>query len=109
MGEMTDGILAMIALAAFIGGLLTASAPLSIPFVAIGGLGTLVFEAVASSHSETVRHYWDRPVVQAGTLAGAFGIVGVGIVVAPSSSLSAGIGSLTTYLLFLSFVLATRS
>ncbi|WP_254525148.1 hypothetical protein [Natrinema caseinilyticum] len=109
MSERTDGVLAVITLAAFGGGLVAASAPLSVPFVAIGGLGTLGFEAVAFSHSETVRHYWDRPVVQAGTLAGAFAIVGVGIVVAPSSILSAGIGSLTTYLLFLSFVLATRS
>ncbi|QLG49223.1 hypothetical protein [Natrinema halophilum] len=109
MSERTDGILAVIVLMAFTGGLAVTSAPLSVPSVAIGGLGTLAFEAVAFSNSDVVSHYWERRVVQAGTLAGAFAIVGVGIVVAPSSILSAGIGSLTTYLLFLSFVLVSRS
>ena len=105
MGLVTDGVLAVIALAAFVGGLLVASAPLSVPSVAVGGLGTLLFEAIAFSHSETVRQYWVRPAVQLGTLAGAFAIVGVGIVVAPSRLLSAGIGALVTYLLVLSAAL----
>ncbi|SER17455.1 hypothetical protein [Natrinema salaciae] len=109
MSLTTDGVLAVIALGAFAGGLAVAGAPLSVSFLAVGGLGTLAFEAVAFGHSEAVRRYWERPSVQAGTLAGAFGLVGVGIAVAPSRILSAGIGAVVTYLLFLSFVLATRS
>lgn len=101
MGSVTDGVLAVIALAAFVGGLLAASAPLSLPLVVLGSLGTLCFEAIAFSHSERVRQYWEQPAVQLGTLAGAFAIVAVGIVVAPSRLLSAGIGALVMYLLFL--------
>jgi len=109
MGLITDGVLAVIALTAFVGGLFVASAPLSIPSVAVGSLGTLCFEAIAFSHSELVRAYWERPVVQFGTLAGAFVIVGVGIAVAPSRLLSAGIGALVTYLLVLSIVLVATA
>ena len=104
MSLTTDGVLAVIALGAFAGGLAVASAPPSGPFLAIGGLGTLVFEAVAFSHSETVRYHWERPAVQAGTLAGAFAIVGVGVVLTPSPILSAGIGALLTYLIILAIV-----
>ncbi|RZV11501.1 hypothetical protein BDK88_0380 [Natrinema hispanicum] len=107
MSLVTDGVLAVIALAAFVGGLAVASAPLLLPFVAVGVLGTLVFEAIAFSHSDLVRQYWERPTVQLGTLAGAFVIVGIGIAVAPSRLLSAGIGALVTYLLVLSVVLVT--
>ncbi|MFA9417049.1 hypothetical protein [Natrinema sp. HArc-T2] len=102
---VTDGVLAVIALATFGGGLLAAGAPLSVPSVALGGLGTLLFEAIAFRHSELVRQYWERPTVQVGTLVGAFVIVGVGIAVAPSRLLSAGIGALVTYLLVLSIAL----
>ncbi|WP_226004181.1 hypothetical protein [Natrinema salinisoli] len=108
MGLTTDGILAVIALGAFTGGLAVAGAPVSITFLAVGGLGTLAFEAVAFSHSETVRQYWERPVVQAVTLAGAFAIVGVGIVVLPSRILSAGIGALGAYLVVLAVVASAR-
>ena len=109
MSLITDGVLAVIALAAFVGGLAVASAPLSLPFVAVGVLGTLVFEAIAFSHSDLVRQYWERPAVQLGTLAGAFVIVGIGIAVAPSRLLSAGVGALVAYLLVLSVVLVTAA
>ncbi|MFD1563428.1 hypothetical protein ACFR99_07695 [Haloarchaeobius amylolyticus] len=109
MGLITDGVLAVIALAAFVGGLLVAGAPLSVPSVAVGGLGTLCFEVIAYSHSELVREYWERPAVQLATLAGAFVIVGVGIVIAPSRLLSVGIGALVTYLLILSIVLVAAA
>ncbi len=108
MSRTTDGVLAVVTLAAFVGGLAVANASPSTVFVAVGGLGTLVFEAVAFSHSETVRYYWERPAVQAGTLVAAFGIVGIGIVVAPSSILSAGIGALGAYLVVLVVVSAVR-
>ncbi|MDF9744586.1 hypothetical protein [Natrinema salsiterrestre] len=108
MGLTSDGILAVVALGAFAGGLAVAGTPLSVSFLAIGGLGTLAFEAVAFSHSETVRHYWERPAVQAVSLAGAFAIAGVGVIVAPSRLLSAGIGALGAYLVVLAVVASAR-
>lgn len=109
MGVRTDGGLAVLALAVFSGAFVAVDAPISGPALVAGGAGTIAFELVAFRHFEAVRRVWERAAVQIGSLAGAFAIAAVGAIVAPAIVLSAGIGALVTYLLFLVVVLATRS
>ena len=104
MGTRTDAALAIVALLAFGIAFRAADAALSLPALALGGAGTIAFEIAASRHFEAVRNVWERPVVQAATLVGGVAIAAVGAVVAPAIVLSAGIGTLGTYLVFLSLV-----
>ncbi|OLZ39785.1 hypothetical protein A6E15_01760 [Natrinema saccharevitans] len=108
MGARTDAVLATVSLAGFALALALVGTPLSGPFFALGCAGTLGFEVVAFRHYETVRAYWERRPVQFGALALSFGIVGLGVAFAPTAVLSAGTGSLVTYLLFL-VVVASRA
>lgn len=109
MSLSSDGALGLVALSAFAGALVAVDAPFSIPFFALGAAGTIAFELVAFRRAETVQRYWQRPAVQTATLLLAFAIVGFGVRIAPSSVLSAGVGSLVTYLVVLAAVLATRA
>lgn len=109
MSARVDGILAGVALLAFVFAFFVTDATLSTPLLVLGGTGTIAFELAASRHSRAVRRVWERPVVQLTALAGAVAIAGGGAVVAPVLVLSAGIGALVTYLLFLSVVVAIRS
>lgn len=106
MGARTDTGLALIALAAFLGAFVLTDSTLSIPALVVGGGGTIAFEIVAFRHFETVRRVWERPAVQLGTLAVAIAIAATGAIVAPAIVLSAGIGTLVTYLAVLLLVLS---
>ena len=108
MSYFTDGVLGVLSLAVFAGALLAVDASLSVPFLVLGVAGTVAFEVVAFRNSETVRSYWERPLVQLGTLVSGFAIAGFGVVVAASSVLSAGIGALAAYLVIL-FAVVVRS
>lgn len=108
MGVRTDAGLALITLTVFVGAFIIAGSTLSITVLAVGGVGTVVFELVASRHSEPLRRVWNQPVVQFGTLLGAGVIAVLGAVVAPAIVLSAGIGALVMYLLVLVIVLVRR-
>ena len=98
MGTLTDAILALfvLAVASFVFVLVDAS--LSVFAVLVGGLGTIGFELLAYRDPETVREYWERAVVQIGSVVLALVGVAAGAVVAPSSVLSFALGSLVTYL-----------
>lgn len=109
MGARTDAALAGLALVAFVVALRAVDAPLSLSAFALGGAGTIAFELVANRHYRAVRRVWERPVVQAGSLAGAIAIAVGGAIAAPSIVLSAGIGALVTYLLVLAAVPALRA
>ena len=104
MGRRADAALTLVALGAFGVAFLAVDGSLSIPFLALGGVGTVAFELLAARDPATVREYWDRRSVQLASLALALAIAGVGAWVAPSSVLSAGIGTLVTYLLYLALV-----
>ena len=106
MGYRTDGVLGVLALAAFAGALVAVDAPVSVPVLALGAAGTVAFEVVAFRRGEVVREYWERPPVQLGSLARAVGLAAAGAVVAPSIVLSAGVGAVGTYLVVLALVLA---
>lgn len=109
MGARTDAALAAISLAGFAVAFARLGFPLSGPFFALGCAGTLGFELVAFRYYATVRAYWERRPVQLAALALSFGIVGLGAAFAPAAVLSAGIGTLVTYLLFLFAVVTSRS
>ncbi|WP_255168692.1 hypothetical protein [Natrononativus amylolyticus] len=106
MSRLTDGLLAMLVLGLFAGAFLVVGAPFSLAWFLLGALGTIAFEIAAFRHSEVVYRYWDRPSVQAGTVVLAVGLVVIGVLVAPSRLLSAGIGSLMVYLAVLGLVVA---
>ncbi|WP_265108751.1 hypothetical protein [Halosolutus halophilus] len=108
MGTPTDAGLALLALAAFLGVSLVAGAEYSIPFLFLGAVGTVVFELLAFRRADAVRRVWERRPVQVASTAAALLIAIVGGVVAPSRVLSAGVGALCTYLLFLAIVFARR-
>ncbi|WP_247002418.1 hypothetical protein [Halosolutus gelatinilyticus] len=109
MGTRTDAALAGLSLSAFVVALGATDAPLSAAGLVLGGAGTIAFELVATRHYRAVRRVWERPAVQAGSLAGALAIAVGGAVVAPSIVLSAGVGALVTYLLFLAVAAALRA
>lgn len=108
MGVRTDAALAVVSLTGFVLAFVYLGAPLSVPFFALGCAGTLGFELIAFRYYATVRAYWERRPVQLGALALSFAVAGVGAAFAPAAVLSAGIGTLVTYLLFLSVVVARR-
>lgn len=81
-------------------------ADVSLPWVVAGALGTLGFELVATRRRATVRGYWDRPRVQATSVAAALVVVALGAWLAPSPVLSAVVGALVAYLLVLAVVAA---
>lgn len=101
MGIRTDAALALLVLVAVWVAATLVDAPLSPRIAAIGGLGTLGFELVAARDPETVRRYWDQPVVQGLTVAVTLAGIAIGAVVAPSSVLSFAFGALVTYLVVL--------
>ncbi|SEH12956.1 hypothetical protein SAMN04487967_1053 [Natronorubrum sediminis] len=100
MGTLTDAILALFVLAVASFAFVLVDASLSVFPVFVGGLGTIGFELLAYRDPQTVREYWERPVVQVGSVVLALGGVAVGAVVAPSSVLSFVLGSIVTYLGF---------
>ena len=104
MGRRRDGALAAVALAVFLLAFALAGATLSLPSFLVGALATVVFEALATRAYDRVRAWWDRPAVQAVTLAVGILIAAVGALVAPSRVLSAGIGALVAYLALLALV-----
>ncbi|WP_255192511.1 hypothetical protein [Natronobeatus ordinarius] len=104
MGRRTDAALTLLALGAFVVAFLAVDATLSAPFLALGGAGTIAFELLAARDPAAVREYWDRRPVQLASLALAVALAGLGALIAPSSVLSAGIGTLVTYLLYLALV-----
>ncbi|APX95129.1 hypothetical protein [Natronorubrum daqingense] len=102
MGTLMDAILALfvLAVASFVFVFVLVDASLSVFAALVGGLGTIGFELLAYRDPQTVREYWERPVVQVGSVVLALGGVAAGAVVAPSSVLSFVLGSLVTYLGF---------
>lgn len=101
MGRSTDALLAALSLGLFCGALLASGAPLSPAWAGLGALAVVAFEVAALRHREAVYRRWDRPAVKLGAVALAVCLVGVGFRAAPSRLLSAGIGSLSAYLLVL--------
>lgn len=104
MGTRIDAALALITLGAFVVALGFAGSPISITWLVLGGIGTAVFELLAARDRQLVRRHWERRPVQLVALALALGVAWIGARVAPSSVLSAGVGALVTYLLFLAVV-----
>ncbi|WP_394739235.1 hypothetical protein [Natronococcus roseus] len=104
MGARTDAALALVALAVFLAFAALVGASLSPFFLAVGGLGAILFELVAAREYDLVRRYWERRDVQAVSLAAAIGIAAVGARVAPEPVLSLCCGALVTYLAFLGLV-----
>ena len=104
MGRRRDGTLAALALGVFFLAIVLVEASLSFPAFALGALGTVVFEALATRAYDRIRRHWERPAVQAGTLVSAVAIAAIGTVVAPSRVLSTGVGALVAYLAVLSLV-----
>ncbi|QCS41432.1 hypothetical protein [Natrinema versiforme] len=104
MGTSTDGLLALIALAAFLGLAFLTDASLSIYFLPVGGTGTIVFELLAARDPALVRDYWERWPVQLASLAVAIGGAAVGARVAPVPVLSLCCGATLTYLVFLALL-----
>lgn len=104
MGTRTDGVLALIALAAFVGLAVLADVALSPLLLLIGGLATIVFELLAARAYDTVRQYWERRSVQVTSLAAAIGSAAIGTRIAPVPVLSLCCGVTITYLGFLSLV-----
>ncbi|MFA9502308.1 hypothetical protein ACERIM_05930 [Natrinema sp. H-ect1] len=109
MGTRTDAVLASISLAGFVIAFAHVGSRLSISCFVLGCVGTIGFELVAFQYYGTVRAYWERRPVQLAALALSFGIVGLGVAFAPTAVLSAGIGTLVTYLLFLFAVVISRA
>ena len=108
MTARTDATLATVALAAFGLAALLVDATLRPPFVVAGGVGTVAFELLAARRRTAVRRRWERPGVRAAAVAAAVATAAVGAALAPSAVLSAGVGSLATYLLVLGAVVAAR-
>ncbi len=108
MAARTDAALAAVALVAFGLAAVLVDATLAAPFVVVGGVGTLVFELLATRGRAAVRRRWERPAVQVGALAVAVATAVVGALLAPSAVISAGVGALGTYLLVLGGVVAAR-
>ncbi|MFC4248991.1 hypothetical protein ACFOZ7_19020 [Natribaculum luteum] len=109
MGARRDGTLALVSLLAFVTAVALVDASLSPPALALGGIGTVAFELLATRDSDLVRRHWERPAVQGIALAAAVGVAAVGARVAPSLVLSAGIGALVAYLVVLASVLGAAS
>ena len=101
MGTSTDAGLAVLVLAAVGVAFLLAEAAVRWSAAAIGGLGTIAFELAAARAYETVRDYWERPVVQAGSVCLALLGIAVGTTIAPEIVLSVALGALAVYLCFL--------
>lgn len=101
MGTRTDAGLTLFVLGATVIAFVAVDASVRWPAAAVGGLGTLAFELVAAGAYDTVREYWERPVVQA--LSVALSVLGItiGAVVAASIVLSFALGALVTYLGYL--------
>ncbi|MDQ2050499.1 hypothetical protein RBH26_08360 [Natronolimnohabitans sp. A-GB9] len=108
MGRRTDLALTLLVLVAVGIAFTLADASPSLLAAVVGGLGTIVFELLAARAYETVRSYWERPLVQAGSVVLALAGIAVGAVVAPSSVLSFAFGSLMTYLGYLVVVTIAR-
>lgn len=104
MGTRTDALLAGLVLVAAAGALVAVEASVSPIAAALGGLGTIAFELLAARDPETVRRWWDRPVVQGLSVAVALVGIAIGATVAASSALSFALGALATYLAFVAIV-----
>ena len=105
MGSRRDAVLAAAVLLVCGVVFLVVDASMSIVAAVAGGVGTLVFEAVATRDRERVRRYWETVVVQAVSVGLSLAGIAVGALLAPSIVLSFLIGALVTYLGFL-FVVA---
>ncbi|MDG5818327.1 hypothetical protein [Natronococcus sp. A-GB7] len=104
MGARTDAVLSLVALAVFLAFAALVDASLSPLFLAVGSLGTILFELLAAREYGLVRRYWERRDVQAVSLAVAIGLAAVGARVAPAPVLSLCCGAVATYLVFLGLV-----
>lgn len=94
-----DRSLSILALVAFV---LAAAAVgrVSLPFLAVGALATVAFEAVALRHRARVRAIWERPAVQLVALGSGLGLAALGVWFGLEAVISAGIGALGAYLAF---------
>lgn len=104
MGARTDAALSLVALAVVLAFAALVDASLSPLFLAVGSLGTILFELIAAREYDLVRRYWERRDVQAASLAVTTGLAAVGARVAPEPVLSLCCGALVTYLGFLGLV-----
>lgn len=93
-----DALLAAGTLAIFLVVFVVVEASFSVVFGLGGAIGTVVFEAIAMQRVQAVRRYWEQPAVQTGAVLVALGIAVGGALIAPAAVLSAGIGTLVTYL-----------
>ncbi|MFP9193284.1 hypothetical protein [Natronosalvus vescus] len=101
MSTKLDAGLALGVLGSFVLVAIAVDAPLSSPFLVLGGIGTVVFEFVSYFRHEAIRTRWKRPEVQFASVLGAIVLAIVGGFFAPSIVLSVGIGALVTYLVLL--------
>ncbi|WP_254761935.1 hypothetical protein [Natrinema marinum] len=108
MATRTDALLTVVVLVVVTVAYAVVDASLSVPFLAGGAVGTLAFELVTARHREAVRRRWERPSVQAVTLAVALAGIAIGARVAPARVLSFALGSLVAYLVFLLGVAVSR-
>ncbi|MFP8957391.1 hypothetical protein ACLI4Y_11720 [Natrialbaceae archaeon A-CW3] len=101
MGKKLDAGFALGVLGIFVVVAIAVDAPLSSPFLVLGGMGTIVFEVLSYSRHEMIRARWERPAVQIAAVLGAVVLALAGGFFAPSIVLSLGIGALVTYLVLL--------
>lgn len=101
MSRRRDAALAGTVLAASAGAVLAVGAMLSPRWLALGALGTIGFELLASRSPDAVRRRWERPAVQVASVALALSVVALGAWLAPSAVLPAVVGALAAYLLVL--------
>lgn len=104
MGTRTDAALALAALAVFAGFVALTNAALSLRFLLLGGLATVLFELFAARAYERVRRYWEHRSVQAASFAVAVGLAAAGALFAPGPVLSLCCGATVTYLAVLGSV-----
>ncbi|RQG86923.1 hypothetical protein EA462_14785 [Natrarchaeobius halalkaliphilus] len=104
MGSRTDAILSLFVLAVAAVAFVVVDASLSTSLFVFGGFATVAFEIVAARDRERIRRWWDTPTVQFVAVVLAIGAVIAGTTLAPTSSLSAVVGALVTYLAYLAVV-----
>jgi peptidoglycan/LPS O-acetylase OafA/YrhL len=106
MTARRDGAQAAVAILACAGALDRLDAALSPPAALLGGVGTVLFEAVAARHYDRVRRCWERPAAQATALVGVVAVAVAGVRRGTVAPLSAAVGALATYLCLVVLVTA---
>jgi len=101
MGRRRDAVLGLLTLAWLVLFLFLTDTAIAPVWVALGAVGTILFEVIGNTRRTVIRDYWDRPAVQITTFVSALAMAAIGAILAPEIVLSSGIGSLSCYLVIL--------